>query len=117
MAAASSRSLSVHYASLLSRGHAGAPPQTLYDPKLSVTHGRRQWAEQPTAMAFVAPGDFLVLEKVGRVRRVLNGVLQPTPARRHQRLGRDRLARHRRQHGNAAQVFLYYTEAPPRTAP
>ena len=34
---------------------------------------------QPTSMAFVAPDDFLVLEKAtGRVRRVLNGVLQGT---------------------------------------
>ncbi len=32
----------------------------------------------PTSMAFVAPGDILVLQKNdGRVRRILNGVLQP----------------------------------------
>ena len=32
---------------------------------------------QPTAMAFIGPGDILVLQKGdGRVRRVINGVLQ-----------------------------------------
>ena len=33
---------------------------------------------QPTAMAFIGPGDILVLQKGdGRVRRVINGMLQP----------------------------------------
>ncbi|HSF57202.1 MAG TPA: PQQ-dependent sugar dehydrogenase, partial [Candidatus Binatia bacterium] len=33
---------------------------------------------QPTAMGFIGPGDILVLQKGnGRVRRVINGVLQP----------------------------------------
>jgi glucose/arabinose dehydrogenase len=50
--------------------------QTLNDPKLhvrEVTSG----LSQPTAMAFIGPGDFLVLQKGdGRVRRVINGVLK-----------------------------------------
>src|ERR1700745_348530 len=50
--------------------------QTLNDPKLHI----RQVASglsQPTAMAFIGPGDILVLQKAdGRVRRVINGVLQ-----------------------------------------
>lgn len=56
-----------------------ATAQTLYDPKLSVTTIVNNALTQPTAMAFLAPGDFLVLEKAGTVRRVLNGVLQTTP--------------------------------------
>ena len=51
--------------------------QTLNDPKLhvrEVTSG----LSQPTAMAFIGPGDILVLQKGdGRVRRVINGMLQP----------------------------------------
>jgi glucose/arabinose dehydrogenase len=51
--------------------------QTLNDPKLhvrEVTSG----LSQPTAMAFIGPGDILVLQKGnGLVRRVINGILQP----------------------------------------
>jgi glucose/arabinose dehydrogenase len=51
--------------------------QTLNDPKLhvrEVTSG----LSQPTAMAFIGPSDILVLQKGdGRVRRVINGMLQP----------------------------------------
>lgn len=51
--------------------------QTLNDPKLhfrELTPG----LSQPTAMAFIGPGDILVLQKGnGRVRRVINGMLQP----------------------------------------
>jgi glucose/arabinose dehydrogenase len=52
------------------------------DPNLSVSTvvGGGQLTD-PIAMAFLAPGDFLVIEKAGNVRRVLNGVLQPTIAR------------------------------------
>jgi aldose sugar dehydrogenase len=56
-----------------------ASAQTLQDPALRVTEvvaGLRA----PTAMAFIAENDILVLQKNdGQVRRVLNGVLQPTP--------------------------------------
>ena len=51
--------------------------QTLNDSKL---HVREVTAglSQPTAMAFIGTGDILVLQKGnGRVRRVINGVLQP----------------------------------------
>ena len=51
--------------------------QTLNDPKLhlrELTSG----LSQPTAMAFIGPGDILVLQKEnGQVRRVINGMLQP----------------------------------------
>jgi glucose/arabinose dehydrogenase len=54
-----------------------AQAQTLNDPKLhlrEVTSG----LSQPTTMAFIGPGDLLVLQKEnGLVRRVINGVLQP----------------------------------------
>jgi glucose/arabinose dehydrogenase len=54
-----------------------AQAQTLNDPKLhvrEVTSG----LSQPTAMAFIGPADILVLQKGnGRVRRVINGMLQP----------------------------------------
>jgi glucose/arabinose dehydrogenase len=54
-----------------------ASPQTLTDPSLTLSTVTTGLAS-PTTMAFVAPGDILVLEKgSGRVRRVLNGVLQP----------------------------------------
>ena len=51
--------------------------QTLNDPKLHVRELVSGLVE-PTALAFIAPGDILVLQKSdGRVRRVINGVLQP----------------------------------------
>lgn len=54
-----------------------ARAQTLTDPSLTVTTLTTPGISQPTSMAFVAPNDILVLEKAtGRVRRVLNGVLQ-----------------------------------------
>ena len=56
--------------------------QTIDDPGLALTPILTAGAlNQPTSMAFVAPNDFLVLEKAtGRVRRVLGGVLQGTIA-------------------------------------
>jgi len=54
-----------------------ADAQTLGDRRLQakeLTSG----LSQPTAMAFIGPGDILVLQKAdGRVRRIINGVLQP----------------------------------------
>src|SRR5205085_7050170 len=36
--------------------------------------------DQPTSMAFLGPNDFLVLERAtGKVKRIVNGVLQSTP--------------------------------------
>jgi len=60
---------------------AGAPAraQTLDDPSLYVETIIDEELMFATAMAFVAPNDILVLEKSGTVRRILNGVLQPTP--------------------------------------
>jgi glucose/arabinose dehydrogenase len=51
--------------------------QTVTDPGLQVTEVVGGLS-QPTAMAFIGPGDILVLQKSdGRVRRVINGMLQP----------------------------------------
>jgi aldose sugar dehydrogenase len=50
--------------------------QTLNDPNLRVTEVVGGLS-QPTAMAFIAANDLLVLQKAdGRVRRIINGVLQ-----------------------------------------
>ena len=50
--------------------------QTVSDPNLRVTE-IVSGLSQPTAMAFIGPGDILVLQKAdGRVRRVIDGVLQ-----------------------------------------
>ena len=49
--------------------------QTLMDPVLRVTE-LVGGLSQPTSMAFIGPGDILVLQKAdGRVRRVTNGAL------------------------------------------
>jgi glucose/arabinose dehydrogenase len=51
--------------------------QTVVDPNLGVTE-LVSGLSQPTAMAFIGANDLLVLQKGdGRVRRVINGVLQP----------------------------------------
>ncbi|HLA80829.1 MAG TPA: PQQ-dependent sugar dehydrogenase [Thermoleophilia bacterium] len=51
--------------------------QTLNDPGLQVKEVVAGLSV-PTTMAFIGPGDILVLQKGdGRVRRVLGGVLQP----------------------------------------
>ena len=51
--------------------------QALTDPALQVSEVV-VGLSQPTAMAFIGPSDILVLQKGdGRVRRVIDGVLQP----------------------------------------
>ena len=53
--------------------------QTLKDPALMVTEVVAG-LNAPTAIAFIGPGDILVLQKNdGQVRRVIAGALQPTP--------------------------------------
>jgi glucose/arabinose dehydrogenase len=98
---------------LLAATQAGA--QTMTDPNLTVTNIVPQGAlAQPTTMAFVAPDQFLVLEKAtGRVRRVLNGVLQPGFALDvHVVSNSERgLLGIAVAPGTPPRVFLYYTEA------
>ena len=54
-----------------------AAAQTVTDHRLRVSEVV-SGLSQPTAMVFIGPRDILVLQKSdGRVRRVINGVLQP----------------------------------------
>ncbi|MDX2170886.1 MAG: PQQ-dependent sugar dehydrogenase [Deltaproteobacteria bacterium] len=58
-----------------------AAQPTVNDLTLTVDTVVASGLDTPTAMAFLGLNDLLVLEKnTGRVRRVLNGVPQPTPA-------------------------------------
>jgi aldose sugar dehydrogenase len=98
---------------LINSSFAGA--QVLNDPALQlreVVSG----LSQPTAMAFIGKGDILVLQKAdGRVRRVINGILQPDPvldvavdsASERGLLG---IAIHP-NFPNSPFVYLYYTES------
>ena len=70
----------------------------------------------PTAMAFIGPGDILVLQKNdGQVRRVIAGALQPTPVldvavNRVSERGLLGMALHP-TFQSTAWVYLYYTES------
>jgi len=63
------------------RPFADSNPVEILDPTLQVTPvltGLQQ--QQPIGIVFVGQNDFVFLEKAtGRVRRVVNGVIQPTP--------------------------------------
>jgi aldose sugar dehydrogenase len=95
---------------------ASAGAQVMTDPNLTVTPIVDFGAglDQPTTMKFLAMNDFLVLEKAtGRVRRVLNGVLQPgfvldVPVNSSSERGMLGIAI---AQGSPLRVFLYYTEA------
>ncbi len=99
-----------------------AHAQALTDASLSWTTiiGYGGGLTQPTTMAFVAPGEFLVTEKVGRVRRVQNGVLDPTPVltfnvNTESERGVLGIAVNK---STPPSVFVYVTEAPtPEAAP
>jgi glucose/arabinose dehydrogenase len=55
-------------------------PLALLDPNLQVTPVIAAGLSQPIGIVFLGPDDFLVLEKAsGQVKRVIGGVLQPTP--------------------------------------
>lgn len=60
---------------------ADTTPLALRDPNLQVTTVVNAGLVQPIGIAFLgSANDFLVLEKAsGRVKRVINGVIQPTP--------------------------------------
>jgi glucose/arabinose dehydrogenase len=94
---------------------APAAAQTVADPDLSVGAILPDFAlAQPTTMAFVAPDDFLVLEKgTGRVRRVVGGALHPTdPLDVAVNASSERGLLGIAVNGESPPaVFLYYTEA------
>lgn len=60
---------------------ADTTPLTILDQNLQVTTYVGTGFAQPIGIIFLAPNDAFVLEKAsGQVKRVLNGVVQPTPA-------------------------------------
>src|SRR5256885_9896450 len=55
-------------------------PLEVLDPNLQVTTVLSAGISQPIGIVFLGPSDFFVLEKAsGQVKRVIGGVLQPTP--------------------------------------
>ena len=92
-----------------------ASAQALKDPALMVTEVVAG-LNAPTAMAFIGPGDILVLQKNdGQVRRVIAGVLQPTPVldvavNQVSERGLLGMALHP-TFQSTAWVYLYYTES------
>jgi glucose/arabinose dehydrogenase len=65
---------------LAGRPTADSIPVTILDPTLQVTTVLNAGLAQPIGIVFLASNDFLVLEKAsGLVKRVVNGVIQPTP--------------------------------------
>jgi glucose/arabinose dehydrogenase len=55
-------------------------PIAVLDPSLQVTTVLNSGISQPIGIVFLAQNDFFVLEKAsGQVKRVINGVIQPTP--------------------------------------
>lgn len=92
-------------------GPASAQP-TVTDPSLAVDVVATQLGA-PTSIAFLGDGDALFLEKAsGRVRRLLNGVVQPDPVldvavNNNNESGLLGIAINRESPPN---VFLYYTE-------
>jgi glucose/arabinose dehydrogenase len=60
--------------------YADTIPLEILDANLQVTTVINTGLVQPIGVVFLGPSDFLVLEKAsGQVKRVTNGVLQPTP--------------------------------------
>ena len=59
---------------------ADTTPLRILDPSLEVTIVLASGITQPIGIVFLAPNDFLVLEKAsGQVKRVVDGVIQATP--------------------------------------
>ncbi len=60
---------------------ADSKPVAVLDPNLQVEAVVSSGLSQPMGLVFLGPGDMLVVEKAsGQVRRVINGVVQATPA-------------------------------------
>lgn len=88
---------------------------SVVDPNLAVTKVAFQ-LQQPTSMAFIGPNDILVTEKAsGRVKRVVNNVLQATPVldlavNSASERGLLHMALHPNFPGNP-RVYLYWTQS------
>ncbi|MBS0189321.1 MAG: PQQ-dependent sugar dehydrogenase [Planctomycetes bacterium] len=64
----------------LSFASADTTPPAMLDPNLQVTTVINTGLSQPMGIVFLEINDFLVIEKAsGQVKRVINGVIQPTP--------------------------------------
>ena len=66
----------------LTASHAAADtvPASLLDPNLQVAPYVATGLSQPIGIAFIGPGDALILEKAsGQVKRAINGIVQPVP--------------------------------------
>ncbi|MGZ8238579.1 MAG: PQQ-dependent sugar dehydrogenase [Methylobacter sp.] len=60
--------------------NADTVPVAVLDPNLEVTTFLNTGLTQPIGLVFLAANDALVLEKAsGQIKRVINGVIQPTP--------------------------------------
>src|SRR3982750_1522748 len=60
--------------------HADTTPLVILDPNLQVTTFLGAGLNQPIGIVFIGPNGPFVLEKAsGQVKRVINGVIQPTP--------------------------------------
>jgi uncharacterized repeat protein (TIGR01451 family) len=91
-----------------------APSPTMLDDNLAVSTVITG-LDQPTSMAFIGPGDFLVLEKAtGKVKRIVNGALHSTPLDLAVNNASERgllgIALHPRFSQNGF-VYLYWTES------
>jgi len=65
---------------LAGSARADSIPAQILDPNLQVTTVLNSGITQPIGIVFLGANDFLVLEKAsGQVKRVINGVIQPTP--------------------------------------
>jgi glucose/arabinose dehydrogenase len=87
----------------------------LSDPNLKVEEVVNG-LEMPTTMAFVGPDDFLVLQKDGKVFRVINERISPEPllqipVAKGYFQGLLGIATTKNMPHNSTLVFLYYTEA------
>lgn len=91
-----------------------APSPTMLDDNLTVSTVI-SGLDQPTSLAFIGPNDFLVLEKAtGKVKRIVNGVLQSTPLDLAVNNASERgllgIALHPKFSQNGF-VYLYWTES------
>lgn len=95
---------------------ADTTPLTLLDPSLEVTTVIAAGLTQPIGIVFIGANDFLVLEKAsGQVKRVTNGVLQPTPVldlavNSNSERGLLSMALHP-QFPTVPSVYIYWTES------
>jgi glucose/arabinose dehydrogenase len=109
------RTLELALAVVFSFPAAALAQPTMNDPSLVVTPVVPLFSlTQPVAIDFLAANDILVLEKgTGLVRRIVDGVIQPTPAldTAVNSDGESGLLGIAIDPGSPTRVFLYYTEA------